>query len=115
MKYREKEVVRLCLKHFRQQGYHAAFRALQEQTNVHLESLLMSKLHETLVENGNFAKTEKYVQQFVSDGLTDSYSIKQPYKAVWSVQDTLTNPDIKPGTFINAIQTFIRTTYCEDS
>ncbi|KAJ6644311.1 Muskelin [Pseudolycoriella hygida] len=92
--YREKEVVRLCLKHFRQQGYHSAFKALQKQTNVTLESQLMSELHETLVENGNFAKTEEYVEQFASDGLIDC--TKQPYKAMWSVQDQLRNPGMKP-------------------
>ncbi|KAJ6597980.1 Muskelin, partial [Pseudolycoriella hygida] len=95
MYYREKEVVRLCLKHFRQQGYHSAFKALQKQTNVTLESRLMSELHETLVENGNFAKTEEYVEQFASDGLIDC--TKQPYKATWSVQDQLRNPGMKPG------------------
>lgn len=57
----------------------------------------MSELHEALVINGNFAKTEEYVEQFVSTGLTDNYSMKQKYKAVWSVQDTLTNPNVKPG------------------
>lgn len=97
-KFREAEIVRLCLKHFRTQGYHSAFKALQEQTNVKLESQLMSDLHETLVVNGNFAKTEEYVEQFVtSPGLIDNYSSKQKYKAIWSVQDTLTRPDVRPG------------------
>lgn len=57
----------------------------------------MSKLHEALVVNGNFAKTEEYVEKFVSDGLTDTYSSKEPYKAVWAVQDLLTDPDVKPS------------------
>lgn len=57
----------------------------------------MSELHEALVVNGNFAKTEEYVEQFVSNGLIDNYCSKQKYKALWSVQDTLTNPDVKPG------------------
>ncbi len=57
----------------------------------------MSELHDALVVNGNFAKTEEYVEQFVSDGLIDSYCTKQKYKAKWSVQDTLTKPEVKPG------------------
>lgn len=57
----------------------------------------MSDLHEALVVNGNFAKTEEYVEQFVSNGLIDNYCTKQKYKAKWSVQDTLTKPDVKPG------------------
>lgn len=95
LQYRETEIIRLCLKHFRQQGYHSAFKALQEQTNVTLESQLMSELHEALVANGNFAKTEQYVEQFVSNGLVDNYCTKQNYKALWSVQETSSN--VRPG------------------
>ncbi|XP_037034609.1 muskelin isoform X2 [Bradysia coprophila] len=94
--YRETEIVRLCLKHFRQQGYHSAFKVLREQTNVTLESQLMSDLHETLVVNGNFAKTEEYVEQFIANGLIDNYCMKQKYNAYWSAQETLSKPDERP-------------------
>jgi len=46
---RELEIIKLCLKHFRQQGYMSAFGALQEQTNVQLEHPLISELHKCLV------------------------------------------------------------------
>lgn len=46
---RETEIIKLCLKHFRQQGYMKAFGALQEQTNVLLEHPLISELHKYLV------------------------------------------------------------------
>lgn len=46
---RETEIIKLCLKHFRQQGYTKAFNALQEQTNVRLEHPLISELHKYLV------------------------------------------------------------------
>lgn len=62
------EIVRLCLKHFRQQGYETAFKALQEQTNVQLESQKMSDLHEVLVQRGNFTETETFVGNCI-DGL----------------------------------------------
>lgn len=95
-KYREIEIIRLCLKHFRQCGYDSAFKALQENTNVHLESPLISELHEALVINGNFEKSEEYVERFIDNGLADNYSSKQPYDAEWTVQKVLTNPDTKP-------------------
>lgn len=50
---RETEIIKLCLKHFRQQGYTKAFNALQEQTNVRLEHPLISELHKYLVSNMN--------------------------------------------------------------
>lgn len=63
---RELEIIRLCLKHFRQQGYETAFQALQNQTNVYLEHPMMSELHNALVVNGDFQKTEEFVDQFVA-------------------------------------------------
>lgn len=86
LKLRELKIVRLCLKHFRQQGYENAFAALQLQTNVHLEHPVMSELHRTLVIEGDFERVEKIVEQFVDDGLLDEYLSMQDYKAVWTQQ-----------------------------
>lgn len=65
---REVELIRLCLKHFRQQGYDQAFKALQEQTNVTLEDPAMSDLHTALVINGDFQKAESFIEKCV-DGV----------------------------------------------
>lgn len=53
---RETEIIKLCLKHFRQQGYTKAFNALQEQTNVRLEHPLISELHKYLVSYINYCQ-----------------------------------------------------------
>lgn len=58
--------MRLCLKHFRQQGYETTFQALQEQTNVGLEHPMMSELHASLVVQGDFQKTENFVEQSIN-------------------------------------------------
>lgn len=63
---REVELVRLCLKHFRQQGYDSAFKALQEQTNVILEDPMMSELHAALVVQGDFQKAENFIEKAVN-------------------------------------------------
>lgn len=60
------ELIRLCLKHFRQQGYDLAFKALQEQTNVSLEFSMMSELHTELVVNGDFQKAENFAEKCVN-------------------------------------------------
>lgn len=65
-KLREFEIVKLCLKHFRQQGYESAFGALQSQTHVQLEHNMMTDLHQTLVVNGHFFKAEKFIDYFAN-------------------------------------------------
>lgn len=62
---REAEIVRLCLKYFRQQGYDHAFNALQDQTNVRLEHPLMQELYLNLVIDGDFKKTEIQIEKLV--------------------------------------------------
>lgn len=90
------EIIRLCLKHFRQQGYETAFQALQQQTNVFLEHPAMSNLHKTLVTDGDFIKAEQFIDKFVTDGLMDGYLAKQDYKASWMLQKT-ENVENQPG------------------
>lgn len=62
---REVEIVRLFLKHCRQQGYVNSFSALQEETGVKLEDEKMTELHETLVNRGDFKKTEEMLVGFI--------------------------------------------------
>jgi Muskelin N-terminus len=49
MQRQEQEVVRLCLKHFRQHKYVEAFEALQRHTRVVLEHPALTDLHTQLV------------------------------------------------------------------
>lgn len=92
---REAEIVKLCLKHFRQQGYNAAFNALQEQTQVQLEHTLITDLHNCLVIKGDFENAEKLIIKCVSEGLMDLYLNRQDYKHTWRTQ--LTQSTTKPG------------------
>ncbi|XP_073845147.1 muskelin 1 [Musca autumnalis] len=85
-KLREVEIIRLCLKHFRQQGYDTAFKALQEQTHVQLEHPLISELHQCLVVNGDFDKAEKFISDCIEEGLMDDYLNRQDYKHAWRLQ-----------------------------
>uniref|UniRef100_A0A336KGX1 CSON006912 protein n=1 Tax=Culicoides sonorensis TaxID=179676 RepID=A0A336KGX1_CULSO len=91
---REAEIIRLCLKYFRQQGYDRAFNALQEQTNVQLESPIIQELHNNLVIDGNFNETEKQIEYLINNGLMDEYLSCQPYNVTWKSLQTGTN---KPG------------------
>ncbi|XP_058830933.1 muskelin isoform X1 [Topomyia yanbarensis] len=85
---REVEIVRLFMKHCRQQGYVKAFSALQEETGVRLEDEKMTELHEVLVSKGDFKKTEEMLVEFIKTGLMDDYLSKQEYKPHWNLQLT---------------------------
>ena len=47
--YREREAIRLCLKHFRQHNYTEAFESLQKRTKISLEHPVLTELHQKLV------------------------------------------------------------------
>ena len=47
--YREREAIRLCLKHFRQKNYLEAFESLQKRTKISLEHPMLAELHTLLV------------------------------------------------------------------
>lgn len=93
---REIEIVKLCLKHFRQQGYEKAFLALQEETNIYLEDQLITDLHRCLVSKGDFNKTEEIIEKCVNEGMMDAYLKKQDYKHSWKLQEA--KGTIQPGT-----------------
>ena len=45
----DKEAVRICLKHLRENDYSEAFEALQKKAKVSLEHPLLTQLHNMLV------------------------------------------------------------------
>ena len=67
--FREKETIRLCLKHFRQQNYLEAFESLQKKTRIQLEDPLLSDLHRTLVNDGDYKQTEVLIKKCLDDGV----------------------------------------------
>ena len=92
---REVEIIRLFMKHCRQHGYTKTFEALKDETNVKLENSKMTELHNILVNEGDFKKTEDLLVDLIDNGLMDGYLSRQDYKAKWSLQTV--DEDIKPG------------------
>uniref|UniRef100_A0A8C4QGM5 Muskelin 1, intracellular mediator containing kelch motifs n=1 Tax=Eptatretus burgeri TaxID=7764 RepID=A0A8C4QGM5_EPTBU len=82
-KYREREAIRLCLKHFRQHNYTEAFESLQKKTRVALEHPTLTQLHERLVIRGDFSASEHLIEKAVNDGLFTHYISQQDYKPRW--------------------------------
>ncbi|XP_067122078.1 muskelin [Centruroides vittatus] len=81
--YREREAIRLCLKHFRQHNYTEAFESLQKRTRVQLEDALLSKLHQLLVVDGNFEACEQLLETAANSGSFNHYLKQQQYKPKW--------------------------------
>jgi muskelin len=46
-------------------GYDKTFASLKEETNVYLEDEIMTDLYETLVNQGDFKKTEELMGEYV--------------------------------------------------
>ncbi|RWS09436.1 muskelin-like protein [Dinothrombium tinctorium] len=94
--YREREAIRLCLKHFRQHNYTEVFESLQKRTRVQLEDELLTKLHELLVVRGDFKATEELLEETACKGLFDEYIRKQAYKPKWMPINPASN-NVRPG------------------
>ena len=63
--FREREAIRLCLKHFRQNNFSEVFDVLQRKTRIRLEHPLLTEIHRLLVENGDFNSTEELIRQSI--------------------------------------------------
>ena len=65
LQYRQREAIRLCLKHFRQHNYTEAFEYLQQKTNIQLEDPMLSELHNTLVRQGDYEQSEEIITKAI--------------------------------------------------
>ncbi|PFX17036.1 Muskelin [Stylophora pistillata] len=88
--YREREAIRLCLKHFRQHNYAEAFESLQKRTKITLEHPMLTELHQKLVINNDFDGCEKIVEQASNDAIFSHYISQQDYKPKWKAIVPLT-------------------------
>ncbi|CAH3026215.1 unnamed protein product [Porites evermanni] len=82
--YREREAIRLCLKHFRQHNYTEAFESLQKRTKIALEHPMLTELHQKLVINNDFDGCEKIIEQASKDAIFSNYISQQEYKPKWT-------------------------------
>ena len=91
----EKKATRLCLKHLRQRGLWDAFYALQEQTNTQLEHPTLSKLHQALVNDGDYESTEAILTESCDAGLFHEFIEDCPCRATW--ERLISTDDAVPG------------------
>ncbi|CAG0882896.1 unnamed protein product [Cyprideis torosa] len=78
------EAVRLCLKHFRQRGYADSFDALLRDSGIQLEHPVLTELHSSLVERGDFEATERILERCVEQGMMDKFLVNQELTPIWT-------------------------------
>jgi hypothetical protein len=62
---REKQAIRLILKHLRDKGYMKSYEKLEMESKISLEDNHITELFQSLVERGDFEKSEEIMQNFV--------------------------------------------------
>jgi hypothetical protein len=97
--FKKEETLRLCLKHLRQYDYKEAFSALKKQVQLEFEHPLLTQLHLSLVDNGDYNQTEDIFSQAMAEGLLDSHINNQPSQAFWQLltSDGGSWPSIRGG------------------
>jgi len=82
--FREKEAIRLCLKHFRQKNYLEVFESLLKKTRIQLEHPKLTQLHDSLVVEGNYQAAEQLIDDAIQDGLFEDYINSQQPIPQWT-------------------------------
>ncbi|CAA7260646.1 unnamed protein product [Cyclocybe aegerita] len=96
--YRETSVLRYVLKHLRQRRLLSPYQVILSRANIQLEHPLVTQLHESLVLQGNWTRTEQLLEKMSSSGLFDSYLLSSQPHAVWTrITGTDADGDIPPA------------------
>lgn len=66
---REKQAIRLILKHLRDKGYMRSFKELEREAKINLEDNQITELFQCLVEEGNFERAEAIMEEFIESKL----------------------------------------------
>ncbi|CAD5116689.1 DgyrCDS5551 [Dimorphilus gyrociliatus] len=95
--YREKEAMRVCLKHLRQNRQYEAYEALRKRTKIQLEHPLLTELYHYLVARGDIEKCERILEDACEQGLFSSYVSQQDYQPKWTPIETSPSPGMRGG------------------
>ncbi|KAF9526572.1 Muskelin N-terminus-domain-containing protein [Crepidotus variabilis] len=95
--YRETAVLRYVLKHLRQRRLLSPYQSILSRSSVHLEHPLITKLHESIVLQGDWKLAEQHLQQLATSGLLDTHlSTCQRYAEWTRLRGTDADGDIPP-------------------
>jgi len=84
LKYRETAVLRHVLKHLRQRRLLTPYQTILSRADTQLEHPLVTQLHESLVLQGDWSRSEQLLDVLSSSGLFDSYLQSCQPHAMWT-------------------------------
>jgi hypothetical protein len=84
LQHMEAMALRHTLKHLRSRRLMASFKALTASADVQLEHPLVTRLHDGIVSEGNWAEAERVLQLAADAGLLDTFSREAPAQATWT-------------------------------
>jgi hypothetical protein len=84
LNWREAEIVRQCLKYFRQRNYTQTFQSLVQETSMVLEDPLLSQLHQLIVNQGAFEASEELILKVAEKGMFHEYISEDSTCPQWS-------------------------------
>ncbi|KAJ1723368.1 hypothetical protein LPJ53_002272 [Coemansia erecta] len=84
---KEQEVVRSCLRFFRDRGYNDAYNALERQVGTPLEMPVLTQIYKALVESRDYDKAECLLFEAEAKGMFSDCISKVPYVAKWGPAD----------------------------
>lgn len=71
LQYRQRELIRLCMKHFRRMEQPEIFETLQKITGVVLEDARLTTLYDLLVVKGDYLQAERFISNAVTSEIFD--------------------------------------------
>ena len=90
--------MRYILKHLRQRRLLTPSQTILSRSKVHLEHPLITKLHESIVLQGDWIRSEQLLEEISSAGLFDSYlQSRQPYAEWTHLSGTDADGDVPPA------------------
>ncbi|KAI0319167.1 Muskelin N-terminus-domain-containing protein [Amylostereum chailletii] len=81
--HRETAALRHILKHLRTRRLLVAYKAILTSTNLQVEHPLITRLHGSLVSDGNWSETEKVVELAAGSSLFDDFLASSQPHSVW--------------------------------
>ncbi|CAO3593221.1 unnamed protein product [Absidia cylindrospora] len=82
--FKEKETIRLCMKHFRQRNMGDIFQLIKQRSGVELENPLLTRLHTALVKEGDFELAQALVEQAdLQYGIFQTFTQNTKYEPLW--------------------------------
>ncbi|KAG2204661.1 hypothetical protein INT47_011956 [Mucor saturninus] len=96
IQHKERETIRMCLKHFRQKNMMDVYETLKSKTGIEIEHPMVEKLHKSLVINGDFDQAEQVILDADKKAIFHPFVKESSFKPDWKKLDAFSDEGIAP-------------------